>query len=73
MPTMPWRARYASSESSARQLDATGLTSRTTNPATRGASPTASVSARFTPTLPISGAVMVTSCPAYDGSVSTSW
>ena len=57
----------------ARQLEATGLASRTTKPATRGASPTASVSSALTPTLPISGAVIVTICPQYEGSVRTSW
>jgi hypothetical protein len=47
----------------ARQFDAIGLASRTTKPATRGASPTASVSSLLTPTLPICGAVIVTICP----------
>ncbi len=63
MPTMPWRARYASSDSSARQLEVMGLASRTTKPATRGTSSIASASAALTPTLPISGAVIVTICP----------
>jgi hypothetical protein len=42
-------------------------------PDTCGRSPTASVSSRLTPVFPISGAVMVTSCPWYEGSVRTSW
>jgi hypothetical protein len=50
-----------------------GLAFRTTNPATRGRSSTASLSDAFTPTFPISGAVIVTIWPKYEGSVSTSW
>src|SRR5580700_593008 len=73
MPTMSCFSRKASSVLSARQLDATGLASRTTNPATRGRPSTASLSAALTPVLPIWGAVIVTICPKYDGSVRTSW
>jgi hypothetical protein len=63
MPTTPWRARYASSDYWARQLEGMGVASRTTKPATRGTPSTASLSSELTPTLPISGAVMVTICP----------
>ena len=63
IPTTPCCARYASSDCSLRQFDGAGLASRTTKPATRGLESTASVSAAFTPVLPICGAVIVTICP----------
>ena len=53
------------------QLLARLESSWTTNPATCGRS--ASSSSSVVPVLPISGAVMATICPRYEGSVSTSW
>ena len=52
---------YLASEPEARQFETTGDRSRTTKPAHQGRAD--SKSTGFTPTLPISGAVMVTICP----------
>ena len=70
MPATPWPASSSCSEPEARQLETTGDSSRTTKPAHQGRDDSKSIG--LTPTLPISGAVMVTICPRYDGSVSTS-
>ncbi len=70
-PTTPSRASSSASVPAARQLDARREASRTTNPATWTRPD--SGSSGFVPVLPWWGAVIVTTCPAYEGSVRTSW
>ncbi len=67
MPGMPFAARYSCSDWRERQLLGIGQYSRTMNPSTQGRAD--STSSRLTPTLPISGYVMATSWPQYEGSV----
>jgi hypothetical protein len=69
--TTPSASSSASSELRARHDEASGESSRTTNPESHIRLD--SSSSGLQPTLPISGAVMATICPRYDGSVSTSW
>ena len=68
---MPWPFSWSSSERVARQFDGTRAGSRTTYPATQIFCDSSSSS--FTPVLPMCGAVWVTICRWYDGSVSVSW
>ncbi len=70
-PTTPCRFRYASRLSVARQLLASSDRDRTTMPTACGRALSSSVG--LAPTLPISGAAMVTIWPTYDGSVRISW
>ena len=71
MPTTPWRRRYSSRLSAARKFEAIGEHSRTMNPFTHGFRD--STSSPLIPQLPISGYVIATICPRYDGSVKISW
>ncbi len=61
----------SSSVRAARQFDATGLGSRITKPLTQIRRD--SLSSSLIPVLPMCGAVIVTICRQYDGSVSVSW
>ena len=69
--TVPVRSRKVASDSSARQFEVTGDSSRTTSPLAH--TPRLSMSCALMPQLPMWGIVIVMICPRYDGSVSTSW
>ena len=68
---MPLRARYSWSDSFARQLLTIGDDSRRMKPAMDDFF--VSSSSGFVPVFPMCAAVIVTSCPQYEGSVRTSW
>src|SRR5581483_1498364 len=65
-----WAASSQStSEPVARQFEYVGESSLTTTPATWGVELADSGSSKFTPWLPICGAVITTICPEYEGSL----